>query len=125
VATTIGTNYILTFYIGNTTGGGIFGTTTSTALKINGTQVGIFSNNNTSATSLNWVQSTYNFTATGTTTTIEFDNHDPAGDNSNGLDLVDLEVGGPGSVPEPASLALVGSALAILAIFGMRRKALS
>jgi hypothetical protein len=122
VATMIGTNYVLTFYIGNTTGGGIFGTTSSDTLKINGTQVGIFTNSAVAPTNLNWQQFSHSFTATTATTTIEFDNNDPASDNSNFLDLVDLEVGGTSTVPEPVSAGLVGSALAMLGTFLMRRK---
>ncbi len=117
-----GTNYVLTFFVGNTTGGGIFGTTSAAALKVNGTLVGTFTNSNAASTNLNWEQFTYNFTASGASTLIEFDNADPASDNSNGLDLVDLEVGsGTSGVPEPASVALVCSALALLG-FRMRSR---
>ena len=115
VTTTIGTHYALTFYVGNTTGGGIFGTTSTAGLKINGTQVGSFENSNADATGLNWQQFTYNFMATGTSTTIEFDNLDPSTDNSNGLDNVDLELA-PASVPEPATFGLAGLALAAVAL---------
>ena len=45
-ATTLGTNYVLTFFVGNTTGGGIFGTTSTVGLKINGTQVNTYTNSN-------------------------------------------------------------------------------
>ena len=120
VATTVGTNYVLTFYIGNTTGSG-FGPTSTDVLKINGSQVGAFANTNAALTSLNWRQFTYSFTAATTTTSIEFVNLDGSADNSNGLDLVDLEVGTASNVPEPASVGLVGSVLAILATFRKRR----
>jgi hypothetical protein len=93
VATTPGTNYVLTFYVGNTTGGGIFGTTSTDALYINGAQVNTYENSNTDSTGLNWEQFTYGFTASGASTTIGFVNLDPSNDNSNGLDMVDLEVG--------------------------------
>jgi len=120
VATTPGTNYILTFFIGNTTGGGIFGTTSTDALKINGTQVGTFTNSNSAPSNLNWQKFTFNFAAASVLTTIEFDNLDPSNDNSNGLDLVDLELGSASAIPEPASIGLVGSALLVIA-FRMRR----
>ena len=122
VTTTPSTNYVLTFYVGNTTGGSIFGTTSTVGLTINGTQVGTFTNSSAALTSLNWQQFTYNFTAATGSTAIGFVNLDGPSDNSNGLDLVDLEVGGPSSVPEPASLVLVGSALAMLATFRVRHK---
>jgi len=122
VATTSGTNYVLTFYIGNTTGGGIFGTTSTDALFINGTNVGNYENSNTDATGLNWEQFTYDFMASGSSTTIGFANRDPGGDNSNGLDLVNLEVG-TSTVPEPATVGLVG--LALVAIAFRRRQSAS
>jgi hypothetical protein len=37
VATTVGHVYQLTYYIGNTTGGGIFGTTNTVIVDLNGT----------------------------------------------------------------------------------------
>jgi hypothetical protein len=114
VTTVGGTSYALTFYVGNTTGGGVFGTTSTAGLKINGTQVGSFENSTADATGLNWQQFTYNFTASGTSTTIEFDNLDPSNDNSNGLDNVDLELG-TSTVPEPSTFGLVGLALAAVA----------
>jgi PEP-CTERM motif len=61
------------------------------------------------------------FTATGSSTTIDFINNDLATDNSNGLDNVDLEVSGT-AVPEPAMLPLIGFGLAWFALF-RRRKA--
>jgi hypothetical protein len=81
--------------------------------------VNTFTNSNPAPTSLNWQKFTYNFSAAGTSTTIEFVNLDPPGDNSNGLDLVDLELGAS-VVPEPASIGLVGSALVLIA-FRIRR----
>lgn len=121
VATTAGTNYVLTFYIGNTTGGGIFGTTSTDALFINGTQVNTYENSNVDATGLNWEQFTYSFQASSASTTIGFVNQDPSGDNSNGLDKVDLEVGSS-SVPEPGYIWLVGGALVVMALAMRRRR---
>ena len=121
VATTAGTNYVLTFYVGNTTGGGIFGTTSTDGLDINGVRVGTFTNNAADATGLNWEQFSYSFMASGASTTIGFVNLDPGSDNSNGLDGVDLELGTVGA-PEPASIGLAGCSLVALALLVRRRR---
>jgi Protein of unknown function (DUF642)/PEP-CTERM motif len=120
-ATTPGTAYTLTFYVGNTTGGGIFGTTSTVGLDINGLLVNSFTNSNGDATGLNWQQFTYNFTASGASTVIGFVNLDPASDNSNGLDMVDLELG-TSAVPEPSSVALLGLAFAAMVLLRTRAK---
>jgi len=80
--------------------------------------LGSFTNSSTTTGTQVWQQFSASLTAAGTSTTLAFINGDPASDNTNGLDLVDLEVGSA-AVPEPASLVLVGSALALLAAFGI------
>jgi len=121
VATSSCTNYDLTFFVGNTSGGGIFGTTSTVGLDINGSQVSTFTNSNPDLTGLNWEQFTYGFTATGASTTIGFINLDPPSDNSNGLDNVDLEVGTTTSpIPEPSTFGLLGFGLALAAIASIK-----
>jgi hypothetical protein len=122
IATTPGDQYQLSYFIGNTTGGGIFGSTSTVHVLLNGVETYSDENSTADSTSLNWEQFTHSFVATGTSTILEFDNADPASDNSNGLDnVVLLDLGpavGPGpSVPEPSSLALLSlSAIGLLPI---------
>jgi hypothetical protein len=113
ITTIPGDKYSLSYYIGNTSGGSIFGTTST----VNGSFGGVaFSDTNSTAdtTGLNWAQFTHTFVATGTSATLVFSNGDPSSDNSNGLDnIVVTNLGPITNVPEidPASAA---SALVLL-----------
>jgi len=121
VTTVPGTNYNLSFWVGNIFGPTVgWGSTSTVEVRVNGIDVGHKTNSTVSST-LSWEQFTIPFTATSASTTIEFDNLDPTSDNSNGLDNVDLEVAGTSPVPEPSSLLLLGSGLLSLAGFVRRR----
>jgi hypothetical protein len=101
-ATTIaGHLYQLSYWIGNTSGGGIFGTTSTVNVSLNGLSTFSDTNSTASATTLNWQNFTHSFVATGPATTLAFFNGDPGGDNSNGLDNIVLTDLGLAAVPGP------------------------
>jgi hypothetical protein len=92
VPTAIGVSYSLSFWVSNVVDPtGIFGTTSTVDLQINGTQV-LQAVNTMGASSVTqvWQQYSYQFTATSSSTTIAFINADPSNDTSNGLDGVSL-----------------------------------
>jgi len=104
VATQSGAQYQLSFYVGS------FGpdiTHRSVELDINGTAVGTFTNslaatyppyNGDGVAGNTWQQFTYDFAATGSSTTIAFYNLASAGVSLNGLDDVSLTAT---AVPDP------------------------
>jgi hypothetical protein len=108
VATTPGQTYNLSFYLG--TG---FGTTSTVAILINGSLLTTRTNATPGAV-INWEQFTIPFTASTASTVVGFQNLDPIGDDSNGLDNVSLDLASAPvvGVPEPGSLLLLASALA-------------
>jgi hypothetical protein len=124
VGTTTGNLYQVSYFVGNTTGGGIFGTSSTVNVQVNGAQTFSDSNSTVSPTTQNWAQFTHTFVATGASTTLAFINGDPAGDNNNGLDNVVLLDLGPvvGAVPEPETYALMLGGLALLGFTSRRRK---
>jgi hypothetical protein len=126
VATTPGTTYDLSFWVGNVSNpSGIFGTTSTVDVRlggIDGTLLGAFTNDSTATGALSWEQFTTSFLATGPSTTLDFINADPGNDNSNGLDNINL-VAGTSGVPELVTLPLLGVAIIGLALIHRRARA--
>jgi hypothetical protein len=92
ISTVAGQNYALTFFIGNVYNpGGVFGTTSTVDLQIDGVAVASFTNiRGQGTTALSWRKFSTDFVAAGTQTTIAFINGDPSNDNSNGIDAVSV-----------------------------------
>ena len=127
ITTVAGHQYELTFFVGNTTGGEIFGRSSTVNVAVNGVQSFSALNATASQTSLNWQQFSYSFVAIGGSTTLALSNGDGPGDNSNGLDGISLFDRGPmvSAVPEPETYALMLGGFAALGLATRRRKAVS
>jgi hypothetical protein len=108
VPTTLGTTYDLSFWVGNAydPAPGVFGTTSTVQLLINGSGAVNFTNTMNTPNVLNWEMFTTTFVAgAGPTTLLGFYNLDPPTDNSNGLDNIVLTAE---PIPEPGTLTLLG-----------------
>jgi Protein of unknown function (DUF642) len=108
-ATTPGTTYDLSYFVGNQVNpGGIWGTTSTVNVWVDGALIQTATNTlGTGGTTQVWEQFTTSFLAASSSTTLEFLNGDPANDNSNGLDNVVVTPGAVVSAPEPSTLLLL------------------
>jgi hypothetical protein len=125
VATTIGQQYSLSFYVGNVNNvGGIFGTTSTVDVDVNGSQVLAAENSCTTTcpSTLTWQLFTTTFIATSTSTVLAFLNGDPSNDTSNGLDNITLNATTTSPTPLPGAFPLFATGLGALGLFGWRRK---
>lgn len=135
VATSIGTQYLLSFYVGrgdatgNQTSGPIYSNPATVNLSINGGSNVSFTNSDVTANAVNWKEFSYLFTATSLSTSISFLNGtalntktNNVGSNYAGLDDVSLV-----PVPEPSTLvtvALVGLSLGVTRVARRRHVSL-
>jgi len=115
LATTPGGQYHLSFYVGD-----FNSVPAPVELDINGASVGTFTNkmiatfpsyNGDGVAGMTWQQFTYDFAATGASTTIAFYNLAPSGVLANGLD--DVSVTG---VPEPPTAVLLLTGVGLLLV---------
>jgi Protein of unknown function (DUF642)/PEP-CTERM motif len=120
-ATTIGTNYVLTFDLGYGGNSGAFGGPVSVNVSVGGAPTTFTSGSGTPNPAV-WNLETYNFTATSTTTALSIIGHSTTGGEYIGLDNADVEPGTVGAVPEPATFGIVGVTLIGLAAFRLRQR---
>lgn len=108
IATIVGDSYDLSFWVGNVvdTSVGLFGTSSTIEVLLNGTSLGLFSNTADGGNTTAWQQFSVSFQADSTSSTIAFFNRDSVTDNMNGLDNVVLTAR-PVKVPEPGTLGLL------------------
>jgi hypothetical protein len=122
-ATTAGTLYTVSFWVGNVnnpaSGNGTSSTVDVLLGGVGGTSLLAATNASAGSTTLTWEQFTTTFTATGATSTLDFINADPASDGLNGLDNVSVNP----AVPEPSTLLLLGSGS--LGLLGWARRKLA
>jgi hypothetical protein len=108
-ATSPGTTYSVSYFVGNQVNpGGPWGTTSTVDVLVDGALIQTATNSmGTGGTTQVWEQFTTSFLATSSSTTLEFLNEDPPSDNSNGLDNVVVTPGSVVSTPEPSTLLLL------------------
>jgi len=110
IATTLGTTYDLTFWVGNINApNAALGTSSTANVFIDGVQSYVATNSGNAGSVQYWQQFTTSFVAAGSSTTIAFMNGDPFDDNTNGLD--DVSVAAVSAAPEPASMTLLATGL--------------
>ncbi|OBS53673.1 hypothetical protein A8B73_03960 [Methylosinus sp. 3S-1] len=92
VATTVGSQYRLAFWVGNIYNpNGIFGTSSTVNVFANGQLLtSVLAIGGSGSNTQKWQGFTATFTATASSTTISFINADPGYDTQNGLDDVSL-----------------------------------
>lgn len=120
IATTPGATYDLSYFVGNVVNpGGIWGTTSTVNVWVNGALIQTATNIG-GGTTLTWEQFSTSFVASSSSTVIEFLNGDPPTDNSNGLDNVVVNKAA-GAVPEASTLTMLALTACAVCFLGLRK----
>ncbi len=120
ISTTIGQNYLLSFWVGRASGNSFYATASTVDLSIDSGPRVSFTNSNSTLGQVNWEQFTVIFVAAGTSTTLDFFNGQTT-NNFTGLDNVSVAV-----VPEPNIVELIGMGLfSFLVRLSFRRRPFS
>jgi hypothetical protein len=129
---TPGATYAVSFYLaGNPFNGSSWPAIQNGTLTFgSATQALSFNTTGRTATSMGWIPVTYSFTASGSTQTVSFTSNDAPGD-PNGLAIDGVSVSflngpppppPPSGIPEPATTAMMGGGLAVLALMRRSRR---
>jgi hypothetical protein len=120
--TTAGNIYQVSFWVGNALRDG--SVTSTVDAIINGGNSVAYTNSQSDPVNnyVVWQEFTTTFVASGSSSTLELLNGDPASDSLNGLDNVSVVNEGVSATPIPGALPLFASGLGAMGFFGWRRK---
>ena len=120
--TTAGNTYQVSFWVGNALRDG--SVTSTVDAIINGGSSVAYTNSQSDPVNnyVVWQEFTTTFVASGSSSTLELLNGDPASDSLNGLDNVSVVNEGVSATPIPGALPLFASGLGAMGFFGWRRK---
>lgn len=123
IATDIGATYLLSFYLGNVTGGpgNVFGTQSSVGVEFGSGGTDFSCTNNVAGATLTWQLCSQQFVASAPSTLFTLRNLDPTSDFSNAVDDVSFTRIVTG-VPEPTTWAMLIAGFAMIGAAMRRRR---